>query len=116
MRIRFSVEATVALYESLIRISCLGDYDTRQGTYASLFAPINPPSPMEIAPAMSSASPPRTTKRVSPSDDKPAVRANGTVNPSESPMMASEIIRGLSSNRLRFRAGSSCRGRKPSYC
>ena len=68
-------------------------------TYASLFAPMKPPSPIDMAPAMSSASPPKTTSLVSPRDANPAVRANGTVMPSETPMMASEIMRGLRVNR-----------------
>lgn len=34
------------------------------------------------------------TTRVSPSAERPAVRAKGTVSPSESPIVASEIIRG----------------------
>ena len=67
--------------------------------YASLFAPMNPPNPIEMAPAINSARPPSTTRRALPRDDKPAVRAKGTVNPSERPMMASEIMRGLGSNR-----------------
>ena len=67
--------------------------------YASLLAPIIPPRPIEIAPEISSASPPRMTKRVSPSEERPAVRANGTVKPSERPRMASDIMRGLGLNR-----------------
>jgi len=42
---------------------------------------------MEMAPAMSSAIPPRTTSFESPREERPAVRANGTVSPSERPMM-----------------------------
>jgi hypothetical protein len=42
--------------------------------------------PIEIAPAMSSAMPPRMTSLDSPRDERPAVRANGTVRPSERPM------------------------------
>jgi hypothetical protein len=64
-------------------------------TYASLFAPTYPPSPIEMAPAASSASPPRTTTFVFPSAESPALRANGTVSPSERPRIASETIRGL---------------------
>lgn len=41
---------------------------------------------MEIAPAMSSATPPKTTSFDSPRLDRPAVSANGTVRPSERPM------------------------------
>lgn len=63
--------------------------------YASLLAPMKPPSPMERAPAMSSAKPPKTTTLVSPRYASPAVSAKGTVMPSEIPMMASEIMRGL---------------------
>jgi hypothetical protein len=62
-------------------------------TYASLFAPRYPPSPMEIAPAMSSANPPYMTTLVFPKADRPAVRAKGTVRPSDNPIVASEITR-----------------------
>ena len=41
---------------------------------------------MEIAPAMSSAMPPNTTSFEFPRDERPAVKANGTVSPSERPM------------------------------
>lgn len=64
-------------------------------TYASLFAPTYPPSPIEMAPAASSASPPSTTTLVFPSADRPALSAKGTVRPSERPRMASETTRGL---------------------
>jgi hypothetical protein len=64
-------------------------------TYASLLAPTYPPNPMEMAPAASSASPPRTTTFVFPKAERPALRAKGTVSPSERPRMASETIRGL---------------------
>lgn len=66
--------------------------------YASLFAPMNPPKPIDMAPATSSAKPAYMTILVVPSDAKPAVSANGTVIPSDIPIMASEIIRGLSLN------------------
>lgn len=56
---------------------------------------MKPPSPMERAPAMSSAKPPKTTTLVSPRYASPAVSAKGTVMPSEIPMIASEIIRAL---------------------
>lgn len=42
--------------------------------------------PIEMAPAMSSATPPRMTSLDSPREDKPAVSAKGTVRPSERPM------------------------------
>lgn len=42
--------------------------------------------PIDIAPAMSSATPPRTTSLDSPREDRPAVRAKGTVRPSERPI------------------------------
>ena len=42
--------------------------------------------PIEMAPAMSSAIPPRMTSLDSPSEERPAVRAKGTVSPSERPM------------------------------
>lgn len=70
--------------------------------YASLLAPMKPPSPMERAPAMSSAKPPKTTTLVSPRYASPAVSAKGTVMPSEIPMMASEIMRGLTRRFLCF--------------
>lgn len=56
---------------------------------------MKPPNPMERAPAMSSANPPKTTTLVSPRYANPAVSAKGTVIPSEIPIMASEIIRAL---------------------
>ena len=46
-----------------------------------------PPTPILIAPAMSSATPPRTTSLEDPRPDRPAVNAKGTVRPSESPIM-----------------------------
>lgn len=42
--------------------------------------------PIEMAPAMSSAIPPRTTSFDSPREDRPAVKAKGTVRPSERPI------------------------------
>ncbi|PHH73191.1 hypothetical protein CDD83_4797 [Cordyceps sp. RAO-2017] len=47
---------------------------------------------MLIMPEKSSARPPRMTSRVLPSDDRPAVSANGTVSPSEKPMMTSRSV------------------------
>lgn len=41
-------------------------YEKRGNTYASLLAPMKPPNPIERAPAISSAKPPRTTTFVSP--------------------------------------------------
>lgn len=64
-------------------------------TYASLFAPAYPPNPIDIAPAVNSANPPRTTTLEFPSADSPALSANGTVNPSDIPRIASDTIRGL---------------------
>lgn len=64
-------------------------------TNDSLLAPVYPPNPMEIAPAASSARPPRTTTFVSPRADRPALSAKGTVRPSESPRIASAMMRGL---------------------
>ncbi len=88
----------------------------REGeTYSSLLVPMKPPRPMEMAPAMSSARPPRTTRRVSPSEERPAVRAKGTVRPSERPRMASEIIRASMLYR-RLLLGFSCAGRQLSHC
>ncbi len=42
--------------------------------------------PIEMAPAMSSATPPRTTTRELPRLARPAVNANGTVRPSDKPI------------------------------
>ena len=42
--------------------------------------------PIEMAPATSSAMPPRMTSLDSPSEERPAVSAKGTVRPSERPM------------------------------
>lgn len=64
-------------------------------TYASLFAPTYPPNPIEMAPAVNSANPPRTTTLVLPNADKPALSAKGTVNPSDKPRIASDMMRGL---------------------
>jgi hypothetical protein len=64
-------------------------------TYASLFAPTNPPKPIDIAPAINSASPPNTTSLALPKAERPAVSANGTVRPSDKPRMASEMTLGL---------------------
>lgn len=69
-------------------------------SYASLLAPTYPPRPMEIAPAASSARPPRTTTLVFPRADKPADRAKGTVRPSDRPRIASEMMRGLMRERV----------------
>lgn len=55
---------------------------------------------MEMAPAASSASPPRTTTFVFPSAERPALSAKGTVSPSERPRMASDTMRGLIRERV----------------
>jgi hypothetical protein len=44
-----------------------------------------------MAPAINSARPPKMTTLVDPKADKPAVKAKGTVRPSERPMVASEM-------------------------
>ena len=62
-----------------------------------------------MAPAMSSARPPKITIRVSPRADSPAVRAKGTVSPSERPMVASEMMRAVSAG-LRDLASRSAGG------
>jgi len=49
---------------------------------------------MDMAPDTNSAIPPVITNLESPKDDKPAVNANGTVNPSDNPMMISDITLG----------------------
>ena len=51
------------------------------------------PSPMDMAPAINSASPPYTTTLEDPNADRPAVSANGTVKPSDNPIVASEMRR-----------------------
>jgi len=51
-----------------------------------------PPIPMEMAPAMSSAMPPKTTNLDSPRDERPAVRAKGTVRPSERPITLEQSV------------------------
>ena len=53
---------------------------------------------LDIAPAISSASPPEMTTLVSPSAESPAVSAKGTVSPSERPMIASDITRASTLN------------------
>jgi len=50
---------------------------------------------MEIAPAMSSANPPYTTTLVFPRAERPAVKANGTVKPSERPTKILELVNGI---------------------
>ena len=65
-----------------------GEKDSCQlGLARSLIDSRNPPRPIEIAPAQSSARPPVTTSFELPSDDSPAVKAKGTVRPSERPMI-----------------------------
>jgi len=94
------VVATVALYDSLGSCVSFGsEVNDGSKAYASLLAPMKPPKPIEMAPAINSAKPPRVTSRALPNADNPAVRAKGTVNPSERPMMASEIMRGVGLNR-----------------
>ena len=78
-------------------------------THSSLLAPRNPPRPIEIAPATSSASPPKMTTLVVPRLERPALRANGTVRPSESPNMASEMVRRSILNVLDFFSWRSSR-------
>ena len=65
-----------------------------RGPYASPLAANQPPNPMEIAPAINSARPPKMTILLLPRADSPAVRAKGTVRPSERPIVASDITRG----------------------
>lgn len=97
------VSRTVASYDSLEHVLAM-DLVRIEGrfkvSYASLLAPTYPPRPMEMAPAASSARPPRTTTFVLPRADKPADRAKGTVNPSDKPRMASEMTRGLMRERV----------------
>jgi hypothetical protein len=65
-----------------------------EGLYASPLAANQPPNPMEIAPAINSARPPKMTILLLPRADSPAVRAKGTVRPSERPIVASDMTRG----------------------
>ena len=86
------------LYGGFIGLSAWGvnTFESMEGggiAYFSLTAPRYPPSPIEMAPAINSAKPAKITVLV-PSVDKPAVRAKGTVRPSDRPMMASDIMRG----------------------
>lgn len=60
-------------------------------THASLLEPRYPPRPMLMDPAINSARPPNMTTLVSPSADRPAVNAKGTVNPSDRPIVASDM-------------------------
>ena len=115
-------ESPSVIYDRIIRfptsVSCQAIPGQGRGlqVYFSLFAPIKPPRPMEIAPAMSSARPPRTTSRASPSEDKPAVSAKGTVRPSERPIMASLITCGLGCQRFFFLAAwASASGKQSSH-
>ena len=48
---------------------------------------------IDMAPAINSASPPYTTTLEDPNADRPAVSANGTVKPSDNPIVASEMRR-----------------------
>jgi hypothetical protein len=71
------VSRTVASYDSLEHVLAM-DLVRIEGrfkvSYASLLAPTYPPRPMEMAPAASSARPPKTTTFVLPRADKPADR------------------------------------------
>lgn len=101
---RCFVSRTVASYDSLgavrylINIYMVGVCVNL--TYTSLREPTYPPRPMDIAPATSSANPPTTTTLEFPRAERPALRANGTVNPSERPRIASETIRGFTLGRV----------------
>ena len=61
--------------------------------------------PMLMAPAINSASPPYTTTLEDPNADRPAVSANGTVKPSDNPIVASDMRRFV--NALFVFAGTS---------
>lgn len=74
----------------------LGEGERGGGTYASPRPASQPPRPIEMLPAINSAIPPYTTTLVSLNADKPAVSANGTVRPSERPIVKSESTRGSS--------------------
>lgn len=60
-----------------------------------------------MAPAQSSARPPVTTNRELPKPDSPAVRANGTVRPSDKPTMLKESAKRPVSVRKAIDGGSS---------
>ena len=91
-----NVSWTIALVdEGEVSISSFVSRTVVSYDSASLFAPTYPPNPMESAPAVNSARPPRTTTLVFPRAERPALSAKGTVKPSERPRMESDTIRGL---------------------
>lgn len=93
-RVSFSVDTPASL---LISVSDQIHQPNNLRTitaYSSLFAAKYPPNPIEIAPAVNSAKPAKITTFVFPSADNPAVNANGTVNPSDNPIIASETVLG----------------------
>lgn len=79
-------------------------------SYESLFDPSNPPRPIEIAPANSSASPPETTTFAFLYSVRPAATANGTTMPSETPMTASLILLGPGLKLRRRWSSDNCWG------
>ena len=94
-----------------------GEGEREQDPYESLFDPSNPPRPIEIAPANSSASPPETTTFAFPYSVRPAATANGTTMPSETPMTASLMLLGLGLKlRRRWKSGNCCVGRGVGFC
>lgn len=82
------VTVVMVMMIMLMKMLCQEDRDG-EGTYTSLLAPMKPPRPIDMAPATSSASPPRITRCVVPIEARPAVKANGTVRPSLRPRIAS---------------------------
>ena len=73
---------------------------------------------MEIIPEKSSARPPIITSLVDPKVDRPAVKAKGTVKPSEKPRMMSrkrpsKLLLFLEDEEALSEDGSCCRGHGP---
>ena len=66
-----------------------------------------PPTPMDIVPAMSSATPPRTTIFEFPKLESPAVKAKGTVNPSDKPIILCGVAQSWSALSFRLQTKST---------
>ena len=93
---RTFVSRTVVSYDCLVALFQQRKWCVQDGaTYASHLAPTYPPKPMEIAPAVNSANPPRMTTLVLPRADRLDARAKGTVRPSLRPKIASDTILGF---------------------
>lgn len=79
-------------------------------THASPRPANHPPNPIDMLPAINSAIPPYKTTFVSLNADSPAVRAKGTVNPSDKPIVRSDKTLGSMTPAVDFFSGndSSC--------